>query len=92
MMSNGQPYQLRLTNSAERQLERLDQAAAKQIMKKLLKWAERAEAVQHEALTGQWSGLYRVRIGDYRAIYDLKRNERIVLVVKIGHRREIYDD
>jgi mRNA interferase RelE/StbE len=90
-MSDGQPYQLYLTDVVERQLARLDKTVTKQIMKKLLKWAERAEAVQHEALTGQWSSLYRVRIGDYRAIYDLKRNERILLVVKIGHRREIYD-
>jgi len=91
-MSDGQPYQLRLTDAAERQLERLDKTVAKQIMRKLLKWAERAEAVQHEALTGQWSGLFRVRIGDYRAIYDLKRNEHIMLVVKIGHRREVYGE
>jgi mRNA interferase RelE/StbE len=91
-MSDGQPYQLYLTDAAKRQLARLDKSIAKQIMKKLLKWAERTEAIQHEALTGQWSGLYRVRIGDYRAIYDLKRNERIVLVLKIGHRREIYEE
>lgn len=91
-MSDSHSYELRLSENAVRQLERLDKPTAKQIMRKLLKWAENAGIVQHEALTGQWSGLYRVRIDDYRAIYDLKREEKIMLVVKIGHRREVYEE
>jgi mRNA interferase RelE/StbE len=34
--------------------------------------------------------LYRVRAGDYRVIYQIQDNILLVLVVKIGHRREVY--
>lgn len=35
--------------------------------------------------------LFRVRVGDYRIIYQLKSNELIILVVRVGHRRDIYN-
>jgi mRNA interferase RelE/StbE len=34
--------------------------------------------------------LFRIRVGDYRIIYQIRDKELIVLVVKIGHRREVY--
>lgn len=34
--------------------------------------------------------LYRVRVGDYRIVYQVRDQELLVLVVKIGHRREVY--
>ncbi len=34
--------------------------------------------------------LWRIRIGDYRVIYTFERKELLVLVLKIGHRREVY--
>jgi mRNA interferase RelE/StbE len=34
--------------------------------------------------------LWRIRIGDYRVIYTVERKELLVLVLKIGHRREVY--
>jgi len=35
---------------------------------------------------------WRLRIGDYRAIYELKRERRQVIVLYVGHRRNVYDD
>ena len=40
-------------------------------------------------LSGKES-LFRVRVGDYRIIYQVRDRELVVLVLKIGHRREIY--
>jgi mRNA interferase RelE/StbE len=34
--------------------------------------------------------LYRVRVGDYRIIYQIRDKELVVLVVRVGHRREVY--
>jgi mRNA interferase RelE/StbE len=34
--------------------------------------------------------LYRIRVGDYRIIYRIQDNQFLILVVKIGHRREVY--
>lgn len=36
------------------------------------------------------SGLYRIRVGDYRVVYQIDQKEKIVIVTKIGHRREVY--
>jgi len=36
-------------------------------------------------------GLRRLRVGDYRVIFQIDQSNKIVLVIKIGHRREIYD-
>jgi len=34
--------------------------------------------------------LYRVRVGEYRAVYQIRDRELVVLIVKVGHRREVY--
>ncbi|MEI6478354.1 MAG: type II toxin-antitoxin system RelE/ParE family toxin [bacterium] len=36
------------------------------------------------------SGLFRIRSGDYRIIYEVRDSELIILVIKIGHRKEVY--
>jgi mRNA interferase RelE/StbE len=42
-------------------------------------------------LSGE-DGLYRVRGGDYRAVYQIQDERLLILVVKVGHRREVYRD
>ena len=42
-------------------------------------------------LTGNLTGLWKLRIGDYRVIYQIKNEELIILILKIGHRKNIYD-
>lgn len=42
------------------------------------------------ALKGQ-TGVYRLRVGDYRVLYTIRDSELVVLIVDLGHRREIYD-
>jgi mRNA interferase RelE/StbE len=41
-------------------------------------------------LSGQ-EDLFRIRVGDYRIIYQLRATELIILIVRIGHRREVYE-
>ena len=41
-------------------------------------------------LKGDLTGLRRIRIGQYRIIYEIQKDELIILVVRIGHRKEIY--
>jgi len=42
------------------------------------------------ALKGEFEGLRRLRVGHYRVVYEWQRNELLILVVRIGHRREVY--
>jgi len=43
-----------------------------------------------KAITGR-QGFFRVRVGDYRIIYLVKDEELLVLVVRVGHRKDIYE-
>jgi mRNA interferase RelE/StbE len=50
------------------------------------------ELIHHEAMKGQWAGCYRYRLGDYRVIYQLERDEHLIVIVAVGHRRDVYDE
>ena len=41
-------------------------------------------------LSNRWKGLRRIRVGNYRVIYGMKHKELVILVVRIGHRKDIY--
>ena len=41
-------------------------------------------------MSGAWAGHWRYRVGDYRLICELRDGELVVLVLKVGHRREVY--
>ena len=73
--------------SIERDLKKLDQAEAKKILNKI----ERdlgGNPDKGEPLKGDFRGLYRYRIGDYRAIYA--KTVEGILVLRIGHGKELY--
>lgn len=83
-------YQVEFTNAAEVDLSRLDRTIAQQALDRLHWLADNAETVRHRALTGQWRGVFTLRIGDYRALYTLDRTERRIVVHFVRHRSEIY--
>ena len=73
--------------SVAKDLRRLDRVSALRLLSKL----ERSlvhQNVHGKALTGEFEGLYSLRVGDYRAIYV--RTDDGFLVLRIGHRRDIY--
>ena len=43
-----------------------------------------------EPLTGELTGLFKARVGDYRVIYELLHDEHLLIIHAIGHRRDIY--
>lgn len=85
-------YTLELTPDAKADLQRIDKSNASRIIKKLRWVAANVDDVNHTALTGQWTGYFRYRVGDYRAIYELDDDGHVLLVAVIGHRREVYDE
>ncbi len=85
------PYSLEFTETAERDLSRLDARPAQQVRIALARMAENVDAVRHRALTGpHHRGRFRLRMGDYRAIYELDRANRRVTVLRVEHRSEAY--
>ncbi len=83
-------YSVRILKAATRDLQRLDRAVARRIVRRLRWLAENLDAIRPIPLAGELSGLYKLREGDYRIIYEILHEERLILVHCIGHRREIY--
>jgi len=52
--------------------------------------AANVEAVKPDAPGGDLAGLYKLRVGDYRVVYEVLHSEQVIVVHLIGHRREIY--
>jgi len=42
-------------------------------------------------LTGKLGGLWSLRVGDYRAIYQIRHDKLVILVLKLGYRKNVYD-
>ncbi len=43
-----------------------------------------------KSLKGEYSGLYSDRVGDYRIVYKILPTKKLIIIFKIGHRREVY--
>lgn len=80
------------TRTAEIQLRKLD----KQVARRILDYLDNNVAVldnpqsRGKALTGPLGELWRYRIGDYRVICEIQNNIMRILVVEVGHRKQIY--
>ena len=80
-------FNIRYKKSVERDLKRLDKTEAGKILDKIEEeLSQRADA--YPVLKGEFAGLRKLRVGDYRVIYALMESD--CLVLRIGHRREIY--
>lgn len=77
---------------AKKQISKLDKKAQKQIHAYIQKRIEQADNPRlfGDALTGNLSGLWRYRVGNYRIICEIEDEKLTILVIKIGHRKDIY--
>jgi mRNA interferase RelE/StbE len=84
-------YEFRWRERAIRELRALPQPVALTILRALATLGDdpRRPDAQTKKLIG-YQDRYRLRVGDYRIIYDIVDREFIILVVGAGHRREIY--
>jgi len=83
-------YRFDFTAGAERELDHLDSLTRTRILKRLKRLGENADVVQHEELSGPLSDLFKLRVGDYRVLYDMIESENLILVHQIGHRSDVY--
>ena len=83
-------YQIRVLEEASRELARLDKPVGRRIAERINWLAANLDSIRPEALTGDLLGLYKLRVGDYRVIYEVIRNEKTIVIHAVGHRREIY--
>jgi mRNA interferase RelE/StbE len=85
-------YTVQLSNRATKELKKVRKEVAKRIIEslELLAVNPYAEVLNFKKLKTNAS-LFRIRIGDYRVIYEIKADLLIVLVVRVGLRKDVYD-
>lgn len=85
-------YELRFLGRAVDDLSRIDRPHQRIIKEELLILAEDPEALKNniKRLKGDLGDLYRLRVGRYRIIFKRDRDELLILIVRIGHRKDIY--
>jgi mRNA interferase RelE/StbE len=84
------PYKVEFSREAVDDLRRLDKAVAQRILRRLRWLSDNFDTVTPEALTAELKGLFKLRVGSYRVIYEVKRSERLLTIHFIGHRKDIY--
>jgi len=86
-------WSVELSTAAAQELDKLDPEAARRILKFLKERIAKLEDPRSigKALSGHRFGeLWRYRVGDYRLICKIEDGRLLVLVLRIGHRKEIY--
>lgn len=84
-------YSVEFEPQAIADLEQMAASVRERILRKINWLAINFDQITPEPLKGNLSDFYKLRIGDYRAMYDLDSSNRIIVIVRVGHRREIYD-
>ena len=83
-------YTVRIEKEALRALERLDAPLRHRVVKGIDGLQVNPRPPGAKVLQGDHRGLYRVRVGDVRVVYAVRDAELLVLVVKLGHRGDVY--
>jgi mRNA interferase RelE/StbE len=85
-------WKIEFDPAALKELSKLDKPVEQRILKFLRERIARLDDPRQigASLQGTLSGLWKYRIGDYRIICSLEDDRLVVLVLRIGHRREIY--
>lgn len=92
LVSQNKTWQIEISRTAEKQIQKLDRAAQKSIVQFLRERLQTAENPRQlgKPLHGDKKGLWRYRVGDYRLVCDIQDERITVLVLRVGHRKDVY--
>ena len=69
-------------------LEKIDRPIVKRILHKISWFSQYFDAVTPEPLSADMAGLFKLRVGDWRVIYEIGKD--VIVIRAVGHRRQIY--
>jgi mRNA interferase RelE/StbE len=82
-------YHIAIANSAKRDMRRLDSSLQRRIAIRLQVLRNTSRPSGAKKLRGR-KNEWRIRVGDHRVIYEVDEDERLVVILRIKHRREAY--
>jgi mRNA interferase RelE/StbE len=83
-------YKLVFSSEGKKSIASLDKDIAQRVLDKLKWLIQDIDNIPLIPLSRNLSGFYKLRVGDWRVIYDVNHKENVVTVHKVGHRKEIY--
>ena len=84
-------WSIEFERKARRSFDKLADPIAVRIAGALKRVAQSENPRDHgHALSGEWAGSWRYRVGDYRVIARIEDGRMVILVIAVGHRREVY--
>ncbi len=81
-------YTIVLSNRSRKNLDKMSDAIANPIFKAIQNLAKNPRPFGYKKLKGKTT--YRIRVGDYRVIYDIKSEILVIEIIDVGHRKNIY--
>ncbi len=81
-------YSVRIKQSAARDLARVPEAERRRIVREIDRLGD--QPFKGSALKGELVGLRRMRVGNYRIVYETLDDALVVLAIRIAHRRDVY--
>ena len=82
-------FQIIWSESAAKELKKLDETIGKRIFKKV---SDLSENPYHSDVTKMVGDPYfRLRVGDFRVIFDIQNDMLRILILKVGHRKKVYN-
>lgn len=85
-------WQILFTKKAEKEFSKLDKDIQKQIFKAIIEKLKKDPNTHLKSLTGDKKDFYKFRVGNYRLICHKNIDKITILILKIGHRRDVYRD
>lgn len=83
-------YKINFTPTGESSIAKLDRVIGQRILDKVKWLSQNLDDLTPQPLKGRFSGLYKLKVGDWRVIYEIVSNEKIITIHVVGHRKEIY--
>jgi mRNA interferase RelE/StbE len=82
-------YKIEVKKSAAKALKKIPKADRKRIVDKIDSLAEKPPSPDTTKMKGN-NPFHKVRVGDYRIVYEIQEDVLLILIVKVGHRKDIY--
>ena len=83
-------YKIILSPRAQKEILKLERPIRQNVDRALLKLQNNPLVANFKFLKDKRLPDFRIRIGDYRILYDVYKNDNVIYILRIGHRKDIY--